>query len=82
MSIHASVADGRVFDAAREPTTEKGFWSRFWSGLIAAREREARLRVSQHLASFSDRQLTDIGFEASEIKGLRETGILPKQAVR
>ncbi len=66
------------YEFAPEQTTEKsGFWANFFEGFVAAREKEARLRVSQHLVGMSDAQLKTIGFEDAEIRTLRDTGILP-----
>ena len=66
------------YEFAPEQTTEKsGFWARVFSGFVAAREKEARLRVSQHLVGMPDAQLKTIGFDDAEIRALRETGILP-----
>ncbi|MEM7750008.1 MAG: hypothetical protein AAF346_17280 [Pseudomonadota bacterium] len=66
------------YEFAPEQTTEKsGFWAKFFEGFVTAREKEARLRVSQHLAGMPDAQLKNIGFEDAEIRVLRETGVLP-----
>ena len=66
------------YEFAPEQTTEKaGFWGRLFDGFVTAREKEARIRVSQHLAGLSDAHLESIGFDHREIKALRETGILP-----
>jgi len=60
------IARGGIFGLCASSTGRRGircgFWSRFFSGLVAAREREARLRVSYHLRSMSDVQLRQIGF--------------------
>ena len=77
MSTHATALTGHTFEAT-ETNNKRGFWSRFFSGLVAAREREARLRVSYHLRSMSDVQLRQIGFDDSEVRSLRTTGILPE----
>jgi len=66
------------YEFAPEQATDKaGFWSRFFQGFVTAREKEARLRVSQHLAGMPDVQLKNIGFGDAEIRTLRETGVLP-----
>ena len=77
MSTHATALTGHTFDAT-ESKGKRGFWSRLFSGLVAAREREARLRVSQHLRGMSDTQLRQIGFDDSDVRSLRTTGILPE----
>ena len=77
MSMQATAVDGRSFDAA-DTAPKRGFWSRLLSGLIAAREREARLRISQHLQAMPEQQLRQIGFDESEIRTLRTTGMLPE----
>ena len=77
MSMQATAVDGRSFDASGN-APKRGFWSRLIKGMVAAREREARLRISQHLQSIPDQQLRQIGFDDSEIRALRTTGILPK----
>ena len=66
------------YEFAQEQASDKaGFWGRFFEGFVAAREKEARLRVSQHLIGMPDTQLKNIGFVDAEIRTLRETGILP-----
>ena len=66
------------YEFAQEQKTENsGFWANFFAGFVASREKEARLRVSQHLAGMPDAQLKNIGFEDAEIRALRETGVLP-----
>lgn len=66
------------YEFAPEQTTKKsGFWGRFFDAFVTAREKEARLRVSQHLAGMPDAQLKNIGFDEAEIHVLRETGVLP-----
>ncbi len=77
MSIQAT-ADVAHTIATTDTEAKRGFWARFFSGLVAAREREARLRVSQHMAGMSDYQLRQIGYNEKEIGTLRSTGGLPK----
>lgn len=76
MSMQATAVDGRSFDVAGS-APKRGFWSRLVRGMVAAREREARLRISQHLQAMPDQQLRQIGFDESEIRALRTTGMLP-----
>ena len=78
MSIQAAAVDGRAFTGAEAAKPKLGFWRRMFNGLIAAREREARVRVSQYLTSMSTEQLRQIGFDDSEIRSLRTTGMLPE----
>jgi len=76
MSTHTATLPGHGLSST--PTSKKtGFWARFFTGLVASREREARLRVSHHLRGMPDRQLRDIGFSEHEIFALRTTGSLP-----
>ena len=78
MSTHFTALRGHVYDDRPVETGKTGFWSRLFNQLAAAREREARLRVSQHLQSFSKEQLRAIGFVDDEIRSLRSTGLLPE----
>ena len=50
---------------------DSGFFSRFFHRLIAAREAEARRKVSQYLLNVSDSRLLDLGLSAGEIEVLR-----------
>lgn len=78
MSIQATAVDGRDFAGAKEAKPKQGFWTSLLNGMIAAREREARLRVSQHLQGLPEEQLRHIGFDDREINSLRTTGMLPE----
>ena len=72
-----TMGDGK-YDFAQEQTTKNsGLWTNFFAGVVAAREKEARSRASQHLSGMSDAQLQNIGFDDSDIRALRETGVLP-----
>lgn len=50
---------------------ESGFLLRLFHRLLAAREAEARQRVSQHLLNVPDSRLIDLGLSAREIEVLR-----------
>ncbi|MGI9409465.1 MAG: hypothetical protein ACR2OV_05300 [Hyphomicrobiaceae bacterium] len=78
MSTQATAATGHALERSTPADQSRGFWSRLFRGLIAAREREARLRVSQHLHAMPERQLRMIGFNDSDIRTLRTTGMLPE----
>ncbi len=77
MSIQATATSAETFET-HEAAPKRSFWSRLWGGIIAAREREARLRVSQFMMGLSDHQLRDIGYTEREVAVLRSTGRLPE----
>ncbi len=72
-----TIGYGNYEFAPSQAAEKDGFWSRFFRGFVMAREKEARLRVSQHLAGMPDAQLKNIGFDDAEIRTLRVTGVLP-----
>ena len=76
MSMQATADAGHAIGHEDAPA-KRGFWNRFMSGLVGAREREARMRVSQFMKGMSDGQLKHIGYSQSEIGTLRSTGRLP-----
>ena len=78
MSIQATATVGQSYASVESDASKSGFWKRFFDGLILAREREARLRVSQYMRGMSDEQLKGIGYSASEVVMLRTSGHLPK----
>lgn len=77
MSTQTATLTGHELATDASPR-KSGVWTRIFKGFVEGREREARLRVSQHLQGMSDRHLRDIGFDENEIFTLRKTGVLPR----
>ena len=53
------------------------FFAAFIDRAIAAREAEARLKVSKYLHYVSDGRLAELGMSASDIQLMRDTGRVP-----
>ncbi|MEL6299051.1 MAG: hypothetical protein AAFQ45_10820 [Pseudomonadota bacterium] len=57
---------------------KSGFWSRFSSAFIAARQRSAEARVRYELSTLSDNHLKTLGLNERQISELRQVGRLTK----
>ena len=75
----ATVTFDKALAGHRETATSKpksGFFANLFNRLIAAREAEARRRVSMHLAHVPGTRLAELGLSAREIEVLRH-GVNP-----
>lgn len=57
-----------------------GFLARFFEGLTASREAEAKRYLVNYLSSLSDQRLRDLGYTDSQIRTIRFEHRLPEVA--
>lgn len=54
--------------ASVETEKRSGFFTRFFNAMVEARTRQAERVVAEHLLSFDDKTLKDLGYDKADLR--------------